>query len=121
VRCWLLDCHRVAPELPPLACEPPQSLCLPSCGCVVLTAHRLRPQLSQPDSVDRDVLSHCLQLSEVLLGFLSEQQKQQQQSGLLPRLAQLCVAEGLEGAEQQGSLRDALQVRGVGTGDDRPC
>lgn len=112
VRFWLSShpCIQAAPA-PAFDCW----VCLCVFFSIVLLApHRPRPQLSQPDSMDRDVLSHCLQLSEVLLDFLSEQQ--QQQSGLPPRLAQLCVAEvqqeGMEGAGQQGSLRDALQVRG---------
>jgi hypothetical protein len=82
-----------------------------SFGLVFVTPPRPRPQLSQPDSIDRDVLSHCLLLSEALLDCLSEQQ--QHQPSLPPRLAQLCVAEvQQQEAGRQGSLRDALQVCG---------
>lgn len=71
------------------------------------------PCLSDPDSADRAMLSHCLQLSSMLLDFLHAQQQQQQ---LPPRLAQLFDAsvgdDVVGGAAGRGcsSLREGLQV-----------
>jgi hypothetical protein len=81
--------------------------------CVVLSCAvlcRPKPGLGEDGSADRDLLSRCLALCDVLSSFLADQAaSQQQEGGALPvRLAQL-FDEVVQ--QEHCSLRDVLQVR----------